>query len=132
MTCILASYNMSGFFLLIYSICHHLERRTCFILRCTQHILFMVIWCLTYGKYPLSNTKLPLHGLFLISSKGFLNALSHLHESTYHHLCYTSRGTLDGTRNSTMVPPLAINPTTYRTLSVLSTIVLHLSIFLPS
>ena len=39
---------------------------------------------------------LPLHGLlFQISSK----------DDTYHGLCYTSRGTLAGTRNSSTGPP---------------------------
>ena len=42
---------------------------------------------------------LPPHGLlFPISSKGILYA-------PYHGLCYTSRGALTGTRNSSMGPP---------------------------
>ena len=41
------------------------------------------------------------HGLlFSINSKG-----SHRQDSTYHGLCYTSRGALAGTRNSLMGPP---------------------------
>ena len=49
---------------------------------------------------------LPPHGLlFPISSKGFLYAPSHRQDSTYHGLCYTSRGALAGTRNSSMGPP---------------------------
>ena len=44
---------------------------------------------------------LPPHGLlFPINSKGFLYAPSHRQDSTYHGLCYTSRGALAGTRNS--------------------------------
>ena len=34
-----------------------------------------------------------------------LYAPSHRQDSTYHGLCYTSRGTLAGTRNSAMGPP---------------------------
>ena len=34
-----------------------------------------------------------------------LYALSHRQDSTYHGLCYTSRGALAGTRNSSMGPP---------------------------
>ena len=47
---------------------------------------------------------LPTHGLlFTINSKGsLLYALSHIQYSTYHGLCYTSRGALAGTRNSSM------------------------------
>ena len=49
---------------------------------------------------------LPPHGLlFPISSKGFVYAPSHRHDSTYHNLCYTSHGALAGTRKSWMGPP---------------------------
>ena len=34
-----------------------------------------------------------------------LTAPSHRQDSTYHSLCYTSRGALAGTRNSSMGPP---------------------------
>ena len=50
----------------------------------------------------------PLHPhglLFLISSKGSFTASSHRQDNTYHGLCYTSRGALAGTRNSSMGPP---------------------------
>ena len=43
---------------------------------------------------------LPPHGLlFPINSKGSLNAPSHRQDSTYNGRCYTSRGSLAGTRN---------------------------------
>ena len=35
-------------------------------------------------------------------------------DSTYHGRCYTSRGALAGTRNSSMGPPWRIDPTTHR------------------
>ena len=35
----------------------------------------------------------------------FLYASSHRQDNTYHGLCYTSRGALAGTRNSSMGPP---------------------------
>ena len=45
---------------------------------------------------------LPPHRLILlIYSKG----LSHIQDNTYQGLCYTSRGALTGTRNSSMGPP---------------------------
>ena len=51
---------------------------------------------------------LPPHGLlFPINSK----------DSTYHGLCYTSRGALARTRNSWMGPLWRIDPTTHRTMS---------------
>ena len=48
---------------------------------------------------------LPPHGLILpISSKVLLYAPSHRQDNTYHGLCYTSRGALAGTRNSSVGP----------------------------
>ena len=43
--------------------------------------------------------------------------LSHRQDSTYYGLCYTSRGALAGTINSSMRLPRRIDPTTYRTMS---------------
>ena len=42
---------------------------------------------------------------FRLSARVLLYAPSHRQDSTYHGLCYTSRGTLAGTRNSSMGPP---------------------------
>ena len=61
---------------------------------------------------------LPPHGLlFPINSKVLLYASSHIQDNTYHGLCYTSRGTLAGSRNSSMGPPRRIDPKTHRTMS---------------
>ena len=46
-----------------------------------------------------------------------LYASSHIQENTYHDLCYTSRGAMAETRNSSMGPPWNIDPTTHRTMS---------------
>ena len=42
---------------------------------------------------------------FRLATRVILYASSHRQDSTYHGLCYTSRGTLAGTRNSSMGPP---------------------------
>ena len=42
---------------------------------------------------------------FRLAARVLLYAPSHRQESTYHGLCYTSRGALAGTRNSSMGPP---------------------------
>ena len=42
---------------------------------------------------------------FRLTAKILLYAPSHRQDSTYHGLCYTSRGALAGTRNSSMGPP---------------------------
>ena len=41
---------------------------------------------------------------FWLTARVLLYALSHIQDSTYHGLCYTSRGALAGTRNSSMGP----------------------------
>ena len=40
-----------------------------------------------------------------LAARVLLYAPSHRHDSTYHGLCYTSRGALAGTRYSSMGPP---------------------------
>ena len=42
---------------------------------------------------------------FRLAARILLYAPSHRQDSTYHSLCYTSRGSLAGTRNSSMGPP---------------------------
>ena len=42
---------------------------------------------------------------FRLTARVLLYAPSHIQDNTYHGLCYTSRGTLAGTRNSSMGPP---------------------------
>ena len=61
---------------------------------------------------------LPPHGLlFPISSKSSLYASSHRQDSKYHGLCYTRRGALAETTNSSMGPPWRIDLTTHCTMS---------------
>ena len=45
------------------------------------------------------------HHSFRLAARVILYAKSHRQDSTYHGLCYTSRGALAGTRNSSMSPP---------------------------
>ena len=42
---------------------------------------------------------------FRLTERVILYAPSHRQDSTHHGLCYTSRGALAGTRNSSMGPP---------------------------
>ena len=58
-----------------------------------------------YSDSERGNPPQPHGLLFPINSKGSLYASSHRQDSTYHGLCYTSRGALAGTRNSSMGPP---------------------------
>ena len=71
-------------------------------------MLFMVLWHQTYGKGRLSERENPLLQLgysFRLGARVLLYAPSHRQDSTYHGLCYTSRGALAGTRNNSMGPP---------------------------
>ena len=59
------------------------------------------------------NSLLLLYGpLFRLAARVLLYAPPHRHDSTYHDICYTSRGTLAGTRNSSIGPPRGIDLTT--------------------
>ena len=51
---------------------------------------------------------------FRLIARVLLYASSHRQDDTYHGLCYTSRGALAGTRNSSMGPP---RTTIHRTMS---------------
>ena len=42
---------------------------------------------------------------YRLTARVLLYAPSHRQDNTYHSLCYTSRGALSGTRNSSMAPP---------------------------
>ena len=57
---------------------------------------------------------------YRLTARVLLYAPSHRQDNTYHGLCYTSRGALAGTRNSSM-GPWRIDPTTHRTMSERST-----------
>ena len=54
---------------------------------------------------------------FRLAARIILYAPSHRQDNTYHGLCYTSRGALACTRNSSMCPPRRIDRTTHRTMS---------------
>ena len=58
---------------------------------------------------------------YRLAARVLLYAPSHRQDNTYHGLCYTSRGALAGTRNSSMKDPWRIDPTTHRTMSEHST-----------
>ena len=50
---------------------------------------------------------------FRLTTRVLLYAPSHRQDSTYHGLCYTSRGALAGTRNSSTGPRRPISPLAY-------------------
>ena len=52
------------------------------------------------------DNPLPPHSYsYRLTARVILHAPSHIQDNTYHGLCYTSRGALAGTRNSSMGPP---------------------------
>ena len=64
---------------------------------------------------------------YRLTARVLLYAPSHRQDSTYHGLSYTSRGALARMRNSSMDPPLGIDPSSHHNLSGHSTTELHLA-----
>ena len=68
-----------------------------------------VIWRQTYGQTILIERKETccrhLGYSYRLTAMVLLYAPSHRQDNTYHSLCYTSRGALAGTRNSSMGQP---------------------------
>ena len=59
---------------------------------------------------------------FRLAARVILCASYHRQDNTAHGLCYTSRGALAGMKNSSIVPPRSIDPTTHCTRSGRSTV----------
>ena len=69
---------------------------------------FFTVICQTYGKGPFREELCCCHYMgysFRLAARVLLYAPFHKQDNTYHSLCYTSRGALAGTRNSSMGPP---------------------------
>ena len=64
--------------------------------------LFIVFFAFIYIRFK--HSVLRPH-LFRLSAMVLLYAPSHRQDNTYHGYCYTSRGALAGTRNSSTGPP---------------------------
>ena len=63
---------------------------------------FIVLYCIIHIVKDHSDRE---ETSFRVAAGDLLYAPSHRQDSTYHSLCYTSRGALAGTRNSSMGPP---------------------------
>ena len=84
----------------------HTQNRTKEMFYLTTHSTHFIYSYKDHSDSERANS-LPPHGLlFPISSMGSLYASSHSQDNTYHGLCYTSRGALAETRNSSIGPPL--------------------------
>ena len=85
------------------------HRLTFYLTTQSTHFILQLYGIRHMGKDHSDSEKgnpLPPHRLlFPISSKGSFIFTFHRQDSTYHSLCYTSRGALAGTRNSSMGPP---------------------------
>ena len=83
---------------------------------------FMDIWDMV-EDHSITREETCCHHMgcsFQLAARVLLYASSHRLNNTYHSLCYTSRGALAGTRNSSMGPPWRIDPTTHRSMSYIS------------
>ena len=104
-------------FFLFQPVLHNWKKEGNVLFNDTQHIWFTVIWQRTI-QIAREETRCHHMGYsFQLTAMVLLYAPSHRQDSTYHSLCYTSRGTLAGTRNSSMGPPQRIDPTTHCTMS---------------
>ena len=102
-----STFAADTFFILRYIINFATGRKEMFYL--TTH-LFTVIWRQTYGKRTTQivreETRCRHIGYsFRLAARVLIYASSHRQVNTSHCLCYTSRGALGGTRNSSMGPP---------------------------
>ena len=71
--------------------------------------------------------------LDMVKDHSFWYEPIHSQDSTYHDLCYTSRGALAGTRNSSMGPPWRIDPMIIHTHTYIHTYLpTYLPIYLPT
>ena len=87
------------------------EREKCFFILTTHSTHFIYgymvsdIWLRTI-LIVRKETCCPHIGYsYRLTARALLYAPSHKQDNTYHSLCYTTRGALAGTRNSSMGPP---------------------------
>ena len=86
----------------------------------TTYSIFTVKWRQTYTKDPprlrektaVASTRATL---FRLAARVLLYTPSHIEDSTYHGLCYTSRGALTAQRNSAMCLPRDVDRTAHHT-----------------
>ena len=83
--------------------------------------LIMVIWYIVMDHSVREETCCChyMGYFFCLATSILLYAPSYRQDSTYHSLCYTSCGTLVGTRNTSMGPPLGIDPVTHHRCSTM-------------
>ena len=70
------------------------------------------IWLKTILIVRMETLCRHIHFSFWLTARFILYAPSHRQDCTYHGLCYTGRGALIGTRNSSWIHPWRIDPTT--------------------
>ena len=63
------------------------------------------IWYMTIQIARVDTRRRHMGYFFRLAARDILYAPFHRQESTYHGICYTSRGTLAGKRNSSVGPP---------------------------
>ena len=90
--------------------CHHTKAREMFYL--TTHSTHFIygymasdIWLSTILIVRKETRCHHIGYSYRLTARVLLYAPSHRQDNTYHGLCYTSRGALVGTRNSSMGPP---------------------------
>ena len=85
------------------------EREMFYLTTHSTHFIYgymaLDIWLRTILKVRKETRCRHIGKSYRLTARILLYAPSHRQDNTYHGLCYTSRGTLAGTRNSSMDPP---------------------------
>ena len=102
-------YQLRPFFSLYFSSCESGRKEMFYLTTHSTHFIYGYmasdIWLRTI-QIAREETRCRHMGYsFRLTARVLLYAPSHRLDSTYHGLCYTSRGALTGTRNSSMGPP---------------------------
>ena len=101
---------LNTFYLRLYGVRHMVKEREMFYLtthstHCMYGYMASDIWLRTILIVRKETCCRHIGYSYRLTARVLLYAPSHRQDSTYHGLCFTSRGALAGTRNSSMGPP---------------------------
>ena len=68
----------------------------------TMHTTHFILWLYGIGYMVKDHSDSERGYSFQLAARVLLYASSHRQDNTYHSICYTSRGALAGTRNSSI------------------------------
>ena len=106
---LVVSYNICYYSRQLDGKCFGRERKMFYLTTHSTHFIYSYmasdIWLRTLLIVRKETCCRHIGYSFRLTARVLLYAPSHRQDNTYHGLCYTSRGALAGTRNSSMGPP---------------------------